>query len=192
MAQCSLGTLHECLANVGDTECGLVRRDDLVVDDGGQIQGHVVLGHTDLARHFDNLDLDVDCDESLTKRVNLDKTRVHSAFKSKDKVSHSSEFQHQIYIPAETRHQSDFTLLDGPVGVRARAAGDNSQPSDTFSDGVLYQNETLGQLLSNGFFFFLSGFDILNDAYHPCASGLLSSCWITEAYFGCKSDKRGG
>ena len=89
MAQCSLGTLHKRLADVGDTECGLVGRDDLVVDDRGQIQGHVVLGHADLARHFDNLDLHIDRDESLTQGVNLDKTRVHSAFKSGEEVSHS-------------------------------------------------------------------------------------------------------
>ena len=82
MAECGLGALDEGLLDIGDSECGLVRRNDLVVDHGGQGKRDVVLGHADLARHFDDLNLDIDCLKILTQRVNLDKTGVHGAFEA--------------------------------------------------------------------------------------------------------------
>lgn len=49
---------------------------DLVVDDGGQIESDIVLGHADLAGNLDNLDLDVNRPEILADGVHLDKARV--------------------------------------------------------------------------------------------------------------------
>lgn len=82
MAQCCLGTLDEGLFDVGDAKGGLVRRGDLVVDDGGQGERDVVFGHADLARDLDDLNLDVNSFEVLTERVDLDETGVHGAFES--------------------------------------------------------------------------------------------------------------
>lgn len=82
MAQGCLGALDEGLFDVGDAKGGLVGRGDLVVDDGGQSERNVVLGHADLARNFDDLNLDVDGLEVLTERVDLDETGVHGAFES--------------------------------------------------------------------------------------------------------------
>lgn len=50
VAQGGLGSLDQGLPDVGDTECGLVRRSDAVVDDRSEEERHIVLGHTDLAR----------------------------------------------------------------------------------------------------------------------------------------------
>lgn len=82
MAQGGLGTLDEGLLDVCDTEGGLVGRSDLVVDDGREVEGHVVLGHADLTRHFDDLDLDVDGGQVLAERVHLDQTGVDRALEA--------------------------------------------------------------------------------------------------------------
>lgn len=82
MAQRCLGALHKRLSDVCDPECGLVRRSDLVVHDGGQDERDVVFGHADLARYFDGLYLDVDGLEVLTEGVDLDQTGIDGAFES--------------------------------------------------------------------------------------------------------------
>lgn len=82
MAQGSLGTLDKRLTNVTDTESGLVRRSDAVVDDGSQVERDVVLGHADLLGNLDNLDLDVDLDKVLGEGVNINETRIDSAGES--------------------------------------------------------------------------------------------------------------
>ena len=51
-----------------------------------------------------------------------------------------------MHEPAESRHQADFTLLDGPEGVRAWAARNNTQSSDTFTDAMLYRNRLVSPL----------------------------------------------
>ena len=50
VAECSLGALDEGLADVGDAEGGFVRRGDVVVNDGGQGESHVIFGDTGLFR----------------------------------------------------------------------------------------------------------------------------------------------
>lgn len=76
MSKGRLGTFDERELKVGNTECGLVRRCDVVVDDRGQGEVHIVLGHADLSGNFDDLDLDVDLDEVLGEWVDLDKTGI--------------------------------------------------------------------------------------------------------------------
>lgn len=52
MAQSGLGTLDEGLADVAYAEGGLVWRGDVIVDDRGELQVDIVLGHTDLLWHL--------------------------------------------------------------------------------------------------------------------------------------------
>jgi hypothetical protein len=85
-----------------------VRRGDVVVDDGGQVQGDVVLCHADLTRHFDDLDLNIDLDEALGKRVDLDETGVDSTREA-----------------AELGDQTNVALRDRLVGVGADDAARN-------------------------------------------------------------------
>ena len=61
MAQSGLGALDKRLSYIADTEGGFVGRDDLVIDNRRQVQSDIVLGHTDLTRHLDDLDLHIDC-----------------------------------------------------------------------------------------------------------------------------------
>lgn len=79
VAEGGLGALDEGLADVADAEGGFVRGGDVVVDDGCEVQGDVVLGHADLLWHLDDLDLDVYLDEFLGQRVDLDETGVDGA-----------------------------------------------------------------------------------------------------------------
>ena len=114
VSQRRLGPLDERLADVGDAEGGLVRAGDVVVDDAGEVQGDVVLGHADLLGHLDDLDLDVDLDELLGERVDLDEARVNGAVEA-----------------AEFGDEADVALRDGFVGVRAYdAAGDGAEEAD--------------------------------------------------------------
>ena len=95
-----LGTLNQGLTDVGDAEGGFVGGGDVVVDDGGYLEGDVVLGDTDLFgdlyrynlsicicnrkegswRHrTNNLNLDVYLDQLFRERIDLDKTGVDRA-----------------------------------------------------------------------------------------------------------------
>lgn len=65
MAKSGLGAFNKCLADVDDAEGGLVGGDNVVIDDGGKVDGDIVLGHTDLLRDFADLDLDVDRDKAF-------------------------------------------------------------------------------------------------------------------------------
>lgn len=82
MAQSGLRALHKRLTHVGDTERGLVGRGDVVVDDGGEVEVDVILGHANLSRDLDDLDLDVDGAEIFTERVDVDETWVDGAFET--------------------------------------------------------------------------------------------------------------
>jgi hypothetical protein len=62
-----------------------------------------------LTRDLDNLDLDVDLNQALRQRVDLDETRVDSAREA-----------------AEFGDQTDITLRDGLVRVGADEAARNS------------------------------------------------------------------
>jgi hypothetical protein len=76
VAKCGLSTLHEGLANVVDAESSLVGSHDVVVDDRGETQGDVVLGHANLLGDLCGLNLDVDLDDPLAERVNVDQAGV--------------------------------------------------------------------------------------------------------------------
>ena len=79
VAESGLRTLDEGLADVADAEGGFVGGGDVVVDDGGEVQGDVVFSHADLLGDLDDLDLDVDLDELLGQGVDLNKAGVDSA-----------------------------------------------------------------------------------------------------------------
>lgn len=120
VAQGGLGALDEGLLDVGDAKGGLVRGGDLVVDDRGQVEGNVVLGHADLAGHFDNLDLHVDGGQVLAEGVDLDQTGVDGAFES-----------------TKLRYETDLTLVDRLEWVGAAdTAGDGTAETDTISQVV--------------------------------------------------------
>ena len=48
VAKGGLGALDKGLADVGDAEGSFVGGNDVVVDDGGEMEGDVVFGHADL------------------------------------------------------------------------------------------------------------------------------------------------
>lgn len=108
VAQCSLRPLNQGLADVGDSKGGLVGADNMVVDDGRQVERDVVLGHADLLGDLDDLDLDVDLNEALGEGVDLDKARVDSLV----------EF-------AKLGDQTNVTLVHVLVRVRADDAAWN-------------------------------------------------------------------
>ena len=76
VAQGGLRPLYECLPDVADAESGFVGRDDVIVDDGGEAEGDIVLCHADLTRYFNYLDLDINLDEALRERIDLDETGI--------------------------------------------------------------------------------------------------------------------
>lgn len=108
VAQGSLSTLDQGLADVGNAKSGLVRADNVVVDDAGEVEVDVVLGHADLLGDFDNLDLDIDLDQALRQGVDLDQTGVDCLV----------EF-------AELRDEADITLANVLVRVGAADAARN-------------------------------------------------------------------
>ncbi len=115
-----LGTFDQGLTDVGDTEGSLVRRCDVVVDDRGQVECDIVLGHADLTGNLDDLNLDIDLDESLGQRVDLDQTRVNGAREL-----------------AELGDQADVSLRDRLVGVRADdTAGNGAHETNAVSERV--------------------------------------------------------
>lgn len=123
VAQGGLGTLDQGLADVGDSEGGLVRADDVVVDNTGEVEVDVVLGHAHLLGDLDDLDLDVDLDEALGQGVDLNQARVDCLV----------EF-------AELGDQADVALADVLIRVGAAdAAWDRAQGSHAGAEGVDYQ-----------------------------------------------------
>ncbi len=65
-------------------------------------------------QHTDNLDFDIDLDELLGERVNLDETRIDSTVES-----------------AKLCDQADVALADGAVRIGAAdAAGNGTEASD--------------------------------------------------------------
>lgn len=117
VTQGGLRALDEGLADVGDTEGGLVRAHNVVVDDGGEVKSDVVLGHADLLGDLDNLDLDVDLDETLRKWVDLDETGVDGLVEA-----------------AELGDEADVALVH--VLVRIRAANTAWDSTDRTDDGT--------------------------------------------------------
>ena len=82
MAERSLCSLDQSLANVADAKGRFVGRCDAVVNDRRQRERDIVLGHADLLGHLDNLDLNVDLHKLLGERVDVDETRVDGACKT--------------------------------------------------------------------------------------------------------------
>lgn len=58
-----------------------------VVDNRGQIESDIVLGHANLARDFNDLDLNVDGRKMFAQRVNFDQTRIDRTLESTTGVS---------------------------------------------------------------------------------------------------------
>lgn len=132
MSERGLGTLDKGRADVGDTEGCPVGGCNVVVNDGSQAESDVVFGHTHLLGnlcldivlvafsvekwtyliHTNNLNLDVNLDEALAKRIDLDKARV-------DGTSEATKLG----------NEPDITLLDRLVGVRANNTARNSTKS---------------------------------------------------------------
>jgi len=48
MTECGLCTFNKSLTDIRDTESCLMWGGDVVVDDGGQMEGNVVFGHANL------------------------------------------------------------------------------------------------------------------------------------------------
>lgn len=105
MAEGGLGTLNKSLANIGNSESGLVWAGDVVVDHRGELKSDIVLGHADLLWHLDNLDFDIDLDEALREWVDLDETWVDGAVEA-----------------TEFGDEADVSLGDGLVWVGAADA----------------------------------------------------------------------
>lgn len=120
VAEGGLGALDEGLADVGNAEGGLVGGDDVVVDDRGQVEGDVVLGHADLLGNLDNLDLDVHLDQVLAEGVDLDEAGVDG-----------------LVELAELGDQANVTLCNSLVRVGAAdATGEGTHCSDARAKGV--------------------------------------------------------
>lgn len=114
MAQSGLGTLNEGLTDVADAKGGLVWRGDVIVDYGGKLQVNVIFGHADLFWHLNDLNLHVDLDKLLRKRVDLHETWVDGAVKA-----------------TELGDQTDISLADRFVRVGADdAARDGTAATD--------------------------------------------------------------
>ena len=109
VAKCSLCALDEGLANVRDPEGGFVRRRDVVVDDGGEVDADIVFGHAYLLRHLDDLNLDIDLYKFLRKWIDLDQAGIDSAVKA-----------------TKLGDETDITLGDRFVGVRTDETAWNS------------------------------------------------------------------
>lgn len=120
VAQGGLGALDQGLADIGDSEGGLVRADDVVVDDTGEVEVDVVLCHAHLLGDLDDLDLDVDLDKALGQGVDLNQTRVDCLV----------EF-------TELGDQADVALADVLIRVGAAdAARDRTGGSHAGAEGV--------------------------------------------------------
>lgn len=92
-----------------------MRARDLVVYDRCEVKRDIVLGHTDLLRDLDDLDLDVNLDELLAQRVDLDETGVNGAIEA-----------------AKFGDEPDITLRHGLIWVGA---------TDTARNGTKSANE---------------------------------------------------
>lgn len=110
MPQRRLRALQQRLAYIGDAKGGNVRRDNVVVYDGGQAQIDIILGHARLLGDLGRLDLDIDLEQLLAQGVDFDKPGI-------DGLVEASEFG----------NEADVALVD--VFVRVWAAeyeGDGS------------------------------------------------------------------
>ena len=92
----------------------------MVVDDRGQIECYIVFCHAHLSWNLDNLDLDIDLDQSLRERIDLDETRVNGANKA-----------------TEFGDQADVSLRNRLVGIWANhAARDGSKETNAGTERI--------------------------------------------------------
>ena len=92
----------------------------MIVDDGGQVQCDIVLCHAHLARDLNDLDLDIDLNEALGERIDLDETRVDGTRKA-----------------TEFGDETNVTLRDRLVGIGADdAAGNGSAETNALTEIV--------------------------------------------------------
>lgn len=92
----------------------------MVVNDGGETEGDIVLGHADLLWDLCNLDLDIDLNETLAEGVDANETRVDS-----------------LVELAELGDEADVALLDVLEGVGANdAARDGTESTNAAAEGV--------------------------------------------------------
>lgn len=97
-----------------------MRGDDVVIDDRGELNSNVVLGHTDLLGYLDDLNLDIDLNEGLAEGIDLDKAGVDCLV----------EF-------AEFGDEADISLAYALIRVRAAyAAGNRAEGSNNSTDAV--------------------------------------------------------
>merc|ERR1711937_327038 len=93
---------------------------NVVVDDRGQAQGDVVLGHADLLGDLCDLDLDIDLDQTLGEGVDLDEAGIDGLVES-----------------TKLGDETDVALVDALVWVGADdAAGDGAQGTNDGAKGV--------------------------------------------------------
>ena len=120
MTEGSLRALYKRGANVADAKGGFVWTCDIVVNDGGEIDGDVILCHTDLLGNFHNLDLYVDFGETFAEWVDAREAWV-------DGASKAAEFGDQAHV----------ALFDGLVGVGTNnAAGNCAAKANDRAEGV--------------------------------------------------------
>lgn len=158
VAQGGLGPLDQGLTNIGDSKGGFVRAHDVVIDDRGEVQGDVVFGHADLLRDLDDLNLDIDLDQALGERVDLDQAGIDGLV----------EF-------AELGDQADIALVHVLVRVGTKdaawngAQGSNASAKavDCFATGRVSSAWTATE--GNG------NCDVLMLPYQPLASASLAT-----------------
>ena len=94
----------------------------MIVDDRSQVEGNVILGHADLTRHLDDLDLDINSCQVLAERVDLYEAGINCTLKT-----------------TKLGHQSDLTLVNGRKRIRAAdTAGYGSQGTNDLSQPMNY------------------------------------------------------
>lgn len=114
MPQRRLRPFNQRLPHITNSERGLMRARNMIINHTRQLQCNIILRHADLLWHLDDLDLDIDLDEALGERVDLHETWVDGAVKT-----------------PEFGDEADVALGDGLVGIgTADAAGDGAESAD--------------------------------------------------------------
>lgn len=128
MAEGGLSTLDQSLTNVGDTEGGLVGADDVVVDNGSQVQSDIVFGHADLLRHFDVLDTHIDPIAELERREKyIGRVELHSLYNALgQRVDLDQTGVDSLVEATKLGDQADIALVDVLIRVGAADAARDS------------------------------------------------------------------
>ena len=120
VAESCLSTFDQGLADVGDAKGSLVGGDDVVVDDRGESEGDIVLGHAGLLGDLCYLNLDVDLNEALGERVDPGETRIDCLVET-----------------TELGNEADVALTDALIGVgAAEAARDGAEGTNARTKSI--------------------------------------------------------